>query len=1153
MNFWVVLSTVCGNSILNTVIPNFPDMLKCDSWFYDLHSANHGGYIRYDMNHAGAIFYINFNLDGSYKISNLNIANSACINKTISQLYTEGNAFNLVNSKTQDASPINKGLIAYYPFVGDSKDYSGFLNHGTVNNAALSTGHDGICNSAYSFNGIDSYIKVADGSLFNFPNNDLSLSFWLKPDATQKDFAGILDKDHMATQKGWGIQKSNAGGCNYYFGYRINDSGSDLGWTDNFGNVYKLSCSSDAWNHIVITKEVSSIKCYLNGSLQATEPTTYSNIFGNGNAPLYIGYSGGDRYFKGLIDQLRIYTRALADSEVNYLKNLSTAISFDTVSTKAKQCLESTSIFKMNGIGTKSYKNFSNNGYDWITADSDFVNSGKVHIKPDNNILPGTYQITASAVDACGNTLNGGTIDVVVESAEPLQDTEKGCTIKNHKIFDKYFNISCFNNQNLSSNSQYFHIEKQIDGRFKLDNSPEIWHITKQGSNKFLIKDTSNGKYLKLKNVAPYTLDYTSMPEQSDDYWEIVGKCDFITKNQYNKYEEQSLYDGILQTQRRCDTTVQVNRITLNKETLSGSTDKVQFDMRCGTGSPYEKTTQILDFDANNRTKVITGASVQCSDLDLELNLSVNNKSLYTLKIPTGLYRSYPGHTKIEYLFYETDLSDGIKVLEYNAAARASCAANITGSCEIEGSGKCSAAGEIGADIFATADLQAVCSEPVVTASHHPIVGGLTSKMKKAIHGAIVSSLPQIEGMINRIIDNTIEKLCNLGGNINAKGHFKSMFQTECAGEFNAKCSIDAKATCDAQFNSQGDLTIKNTCMTVEGNVASDIQTTGNLMASIYGDFDSSVSTDISTRVCVEKKNEKAQYIVEVVYLSEESNSCIAPEDFMFLNGKTADITQIVAENQDIAKITMQSGKMKNEGEYLFHTTYYFPNTNVAKDSLCNKQLKIPCLDELNLVVTDNYNQEHKANYTCSDYSFQIAGKYKIDAKIENPVSYYNFFASKSNPVCYQSYQVDTALKIKCNNDQVGNFFKLFFFWETPECVAKIDLNKPSIPYKTDYVELVSAPKNSTLVDSKVGVPLINIANDRTKYESNQLEIRMDIITHNLNDKIYDEFILSDSSGHQFSVSVIGESLDASFGIDQSYALGAVTSIGLGLMSVDII
>ena len=53
-----------------------------------------------------------------------------------------------------------RGLIAYYPFNGNTNDESGYGNHGSVIGAKLGKDRFGNNNSAYSFDGINDYISI---------------------------------------------------------------------------------------------------------------------------------------------------------------------------------------------------------------------------------------------------------------------------------------------------------------------------------------------------------------------------------------------------------------------------------------------------------------------------------------------------------------------------------------------------------------------------------------------------------------------------------------------------------------------------------------------------------------------------------------------------------------------------------------------------------------------------------------------------------------------------------------------------------------------------------------------------------------------------------------------------------------------------------
>ena len=101
------------------------------------------------------------------------------------------------------ASPINNGLIACYPFSGNTQDQSGYNNHGTNIGASLTTDRFGNANSAYSFNGSSSYISVANSTSLSSPTSNLTIAFWTNISSWYAEsgfyFAPVLCKSNSST------------------------------------------------------------------------------------------------------------------------------------------------------------------------------------------------------------------------------------------------------------------------------------------------------------------------------------------------------------------------------------------------------------------------------------------------------------------------------------------------------------------------------------------------------------------------------------------------------------------------------------------------------------------------------------------------------------------------------------------------------------------------------------------------------------------------------------------------------------------------------------------------------------------------------------------------------------------------------------------
>ena len=211
---------------------------------------------------------------------------------------------------------LDDGLVAYYPFCGNADDESGNGNHGTVNGATLTANRSNKADSAYSFDGVNDYISVADGSSFNFTNN-LSLSLWVNPGSSQSNsHAGLIDKSHCHVSndgiaKSWVIQQSGDNTNAFWFIHNKNN-------TSYASSTVGLEANT--WNHILVSKENGKVKFYKNGVLVSEDQNTVSSIETNGDLPLIIGsVNNCNRFFNGMIDDIRIYNRVLSESEVKSL------------------------------------------------------------------------------------------------------------------------------------------------------------------------------------------------------------------------------------------------------------------------------------------------------------------------------------------------------------------------------------------------------------------------------------------------------------------------------------------------------------------------------------------------------------------------------------------------------------------------------------------------------------------------------------------------------------------------------------------------------------------------------------------------------------------------------------------------------------------
>jgi Concanavalin A-like lectin/glucanases superfamily/Secretion system C-terminal sorting domain len=211
-------------------------------------------------------------------------------------------------------------LVASYPFNGNAVDATGNVaNNGTVNGATLSTDRFGNPNAAYNFDGIDDFIEgIAD----NLPSGDRTISLWFNADAGS-----------IATNTP-DVFSYGGGGCGSSLLMILNNVNNGKyqvsGHCNSNLNEYTYSAlPENKWYNWVVTVNGTTIKMYVDGLPvnTTTNFTTPTNVLGkdfyigtliNNNGIGRFNPSGG-YYFKGKIDDIKIYDGALSDAQVSDL------------------------------------------------------------------------------------------------------------------------------------------------------------------------------------------------------------------------------------------------------------------------------------------------------------------------------------------------------------------------------------------------------------------------------------------------------------------------------------------------------------------------------------------------------------------------------------------------------------------------------------------------------------------------------------------------------------------------------------------------------------------------------------------------------------------------------------------------------------------
>ncbi len=262
---------------------------------------------------------------GSYpflgSIDDVRIYNRALSAAEVSNLYKSGIA--QVNS-TQTS--VTSGLAGWFtmdgadtawtsPSAATAADKSGTGNAMTLTNMSQSSAPvPGKIGQALRFDGVDDYLRrpTLTASLLT----QTTVCMWIK--------AANLGQDQVL----WSIDR-NAGSIVNEAIFKILANGQLRYW-DYTGAAYgfadgipdsSAAVADNTWHHVCFTKDGTAGTFYIDGTSSGTKTAGVSVSYGTTDMIVGSDYRGSSAYFKGLIDDVRVYTRALSASEIKQVYN----------------------------------------------------------------------------------------------------------------------------------------------------------------------------------------------------------------------------------------------------------------------------------------------------------------------------------------------------------------------------------------------------------------------------------------------------------------------------------------------------------------------------------------------------------------------------------------------------------------------------------------------------------------------------------------------------------------------------------------------------------------------------------------------------------------------------------------------------------------
>ena len=294
------------------------------------------------------------------------------------------------------------GLVAAYSFdagAGTSAvDSSGNGNTGTLANATWASG--GKYGSALSFNGTNAWVTVNSSTSLALTNG-MTVEAWVNPTTLGNAYRTVVFREQPGSE---------------VYSLYANQSGNPQA---PLGEVYvngfkdasaSTGLATGSWAHLAETYDGSSVRLYVNGTLVST--TAAPGSLASSTAPLRIGGNNiWGEYFGGLIDEVRVYNRALSAAEIQL--DMSTSITPSDAqpptapgSLAANGALTSASLTwaaSTDNVGVVRYNVYRSTTSGFTPSVANRIAQPTGTSYTDSGLAGGTYYYKVTAEDGAGN------------------------------------------------------------------------------------------------------------------------------------------------------------------------------------------------------------------------------------------------------------------------------------------------------------------------------------------------------------------------------------------------------------------------------------------------------------------------------------------------------------------------------------------------------------------------------------------------------------------------------------------------------------------------------------------------------------------------------------------------------------------------------
>jgi beta-glucanase (GH16 family) len=200
-----------------------------------------------------------------------------------------------------------RGYWSFIEGAGDTtEDLSGNGSTGNLFGEPLWV--EGTNTGALSFDGVDDYVECSSSSL-DF-SSEFSIYALFTPSIAGETADGNTGIAAQATESEWAWQLRYKSPDNNYLGFQFNtESGS-------YWATVKQNLDPGTWYQVIGTYDGTYLRCYLDGV--KVDSVLLSDI-STSEVPILIGQEGWSQFFNGIIDEFKIFNRALCDKEIDDL------------------------------------------------------------------------------------------------------------------------------------------------------------------------------------------------------------------------------------------------------------------------------------------------------------------------------------------------------------------------------------------------------------------------------------------------------------------------------------------------------------------------------------------------------------------------------------------------------------------------------------------------------------------------------------------------------------------------------------------------------------------------------------------------------------------------------------------------------------------